>query len=45
MATYKYIKNYKIMENYDVIIVGARCSGACTAAHLSKMGFKVLNSR
>jgi len=30
------------MKNYDVIIVGARCSGSATAAHLSKMGFKVL---
>ena len=30
------------MKNYDVIIVGARCSGATTAAHLSKKGLKVL---
>lgn len=30
------------MKNFDIIIVGARCSGATTASHLSKMGFNVL---
>jgi len=30
------------MKKFDVIIVGARCSGATTASHLAKMGFKVL---
>ncbi len=30
------------MKNYDVIIVGARCAGATTAAHLAKKGISVL---
>lgn len=30
------------MNNYHVIIVGARCAGATTAAHLAKKGLKVL---
>ncbi len=30
------------MKNYDVIIVGARCAGATTAAHLAKLGLHVL---
>ena len=30
------------MKNYDVIIVGARCAGATTAAHLAKQGLNVL---
>ncbi len=30
------------MKNFHAIIVGARCSGSTTAAHLAKMGFNVL---
>ncbi len=30
------------MKNHDIIIVGARCAGATTAAHLAKLGLKVL---